>query len=65
LLSALQNDESEYVRLSVGNALRDISKNFPALVKNELANWDITINNIKQTHTSESIFATHIGLTPD
>lgn len=51
LLSTLRNDESEYVRLSVGNALRDISKNFPALVKNELANWDITINNIKQTHT--------------
>ena len=54
LLSALQNDESEYVRLSVGNALRDISKNFPVLVKNELAKWDITINNIKQTHTLAS-----------
>lgn len=51
LLSTLRNDESEYVRLSVGNALRDISKNFPVLVKNEVAKWDITINNIKQTHT--------------
>lgn len=54
LLSALQNDESAYVRDSVGNALRDISKNHSALVKNELAKWDITINNIKQTHTLAS-----------
>ena len=30
LLSQLRNDESEYVRKSVGNALRDISKKHKA-----------------------------------
>lgn len=32
LLSAHKGDESEYVRKSVGNALRDISKKHPALI---------------------------------
>lgn len=50
LLSAHRNDESAYVRGSVGNALREISKNHPAIVKNELAKWDITMNNISHTH---------------
>ncbi|MFT5924130.1 MAG: hypothetical protein ACJASL_004446 [Paraglaciecola sp.] len=54
LLSALRNDESAYVRDSVGNALSDISKDHPALVKNELAKWDITMNDILQTHTLAS-----------
>ena len=50
LLSALRNDHSAYVRDSVGSALRDISKNHPILVKNELAKWDMTMNGIIQTH---------------
>jgi 3-methyladenine DNA glycosylase AlkC len=36
LLSRLRDDESEYVRKSVGNALRDISKKHPGLVKKEI-----------------------------
>jgi HEAT repeat protein len=36
LLSQLRNDKSEYVRKSVENALRDISKKRPDLVKSEL-----------------------------
>ena len=50
LLSALRNDDSAYVRDSVGNALCDISKKYPDLVRNELAKWDITNKQIKQTH---------------
>ena len=42
LISSLNNDESEYVRKSVGNALRDISKKHPDLVKAELLSWDIS-----------------------
>jgi 3-methyladenine DNA glycosylase AlkD len=36
LLSQLRDDDSEYVRKSVGNALRDISRKHKALVKAEL-----------------------------
>lgn len=39
-LSKHKADSSEYVRKSVGNALRDISKKFPQLVLDELASWD-------------------------
>ena len=35
-LASLKEDESEYLRKSVGNALKDISKKFPNLVKAEL-----------------------------
>jgi len=50
LLSNLRNDESEYVRKSVGNALRDISKKHKELVKIELQQWDTTNKPIEQTH---------------
>ena len=50
LLSPLRADESEYVRKSVGNALRDISKRHPDLIKNELSTWDTANKQIKQTH---------------
>ncbi len=50
LLSELRNDESEYVRKSVGNALRDISKKHKELVKIELQQWDITNKRVEQTH---------------
>jgi 3-methyladenine DNA glycosylase AlkD len=56
LLSQLRNDESEYVRKSVGNALRDISKKHKELVKNELQRWDIADKRIKQTHKLASKF---------
>lgn len=50
LLSELRNDESEYVRKSVGNALRDISKKHKLLVESELNRWDISNRQINQTH---------------
>jgi HEAT repeat protein len=50
LLSALKEDESEYVRRSVGNALRDISKKHPASVRRELAGWDLADRKITQVH---------------
>lgn len=42
LLSSLKEDGSEYLRKSVGNALRNISKKYPDLVKKELDSWDIS-----------------------
>ena len=50
LLSRLRNDESEYVRKSAGNALRDISKKHRELVKDELCKWDIKNKRVAQTH---------------
>ncbi len=49
LLSRLRNDESEYVRKSVGNALRDISKKHRELVRDELSKWIIKNKQIEQT----------------
>jgi 3-methyladenine DNA glycosylase AlkD len=60
-LSHLRSDESEYVRKSVGNALRDISKKHNELVKNELYHWDITNKHIKQTHKLASRFLQKAG----
>ncbi|WP_439555324.1 DNA alkylation repair protein [Dyadobacter sp.] len=42
LIAQLKASESEYVRKSVGNALRDISKKHSALVEQELLSWDLT-----------------------
>lgn len=41
LLSGHCADPSEYVRKSIGNALRDISKQHPDLVRQELKKWDV------------------------
>jgi 3-methyladenine DNA glycosylase AlkC len=49
LLAALRADPSEYVRKSVGNALRDISKRFPELIRSELQKWDTTDTPTLQT----------------
>jgi 3-methyladenine DNA glycosylase AlkC len=49
-LSSLKKDESEYVRKSAGNALRDISKKYKNLIRNELCTWDIENKQIKQTY---------------
>jgi len=56
LLSQFRYDESEYVRKSVGNALRDISKKYKELVKDELSTWDITNRGVKQTYKLASKF---------
>jgi 3-methyladenine DNA glycosylase AlkC len=50
LLSKHKTDESEYVRKSVGNALKDISKEFPELVRNELNEWNLDTKEIKQVY---------------
>lgn len=50
LLAAHRNDESEYVRKSIGNALRDISKTHTALVESELDRWGLSSKQVKQVH---------------
>ena len=49
-ISNLKEDPSEYVRKSVGNSLRDISKKFPELIKNELDNWNLENKEINQVY---------------
>ena len=56
LLSRLKDDESEYVRKSVGNALRDISKKHAELVKAELQKWDLSRRSVGQTYRLASKF---------
>ena len=56
LLSQLRDDSSEYVRRSVGNALRDISKKHKALVEAELQKWDTSTKEVKQTYKLASKF---------
>ena len=41
---------SEYVRKYVGNALKDISKEYPALVTKELNEWNLETKEIKQVY---------------
>ena len=49
-IAALKEDSSEYVRKSVGNALRDISKKYPELIKAELDTWNIEKKSVKQVY---------------
>ncbi|MDU1044446.1 MULTISPECIES: DNA alkylation repair protein [Peptoniphilus] len=49
-LVSLKEDSSVYVRKSVGNALRDISKKFPELIKIELDSWSLESKEIKQVY---------------
>lgn len=56
LLSQLKDDSSEYVRKSVGNALRDISKKHRELVRAELHRWDVSKKSIGQTYRLASKF---------
>lgn len=49
-LAQLKEDSSEYVRKSVGNALRDISKKFPDLIKREVETWSLDSKEIKQVY---------------
>ncbi|WP_024469464.1 HEAT repeat domain-containing protein [Treponema pedis] len=55
-LAGLKEDSSEYVRKSVGNALRDISKKFPELIKAELNNWNLESKEINQVYKLASKF---------
>ena len=49
-LSRLRSDSSEYVRKSVGNALRDISKKPPELVAAELETWSLETKEVAQVY---------------
>ena len=49
-LSRLRGDSSEYVRKSVGNALRDISKKHPDLVAAELRTWSLETTEVAQVY---------------
>lgn len=49
-IANLKDDNSEYVRKSVGNALRDISKKFPELIKDELSTWKLENKEINQVY---------------
>ena len=55
-IAALKEDTSEYVRKSVGNALRDISKKFPELIRAELNNWKLDSIEINQVYKLASKF---------
>ncbi|GCC52796.1 hypothetical protein SanaruYs_30350 [Chryseotalea sanaruensis] len=50
LISRHKADDSEYLRMSVGNALRDISKKYSELIANEMATWDLQNPKIKFTY---------------
>ena len=50
IISEYKTDESEYVRKSVGNALKDISKEYPVLVKTELKKWKLETKKINQVY---------------
>ena len=55
-IANLKDDKSEYVRKSVGNALRDISKKFPELIKDELNTWKLENKEINQVYKLASKF---------
>ena len=55
-IAPLKEDASEYVRKSVGNALRDISRKFPELISEELKTWNLETREIKQVYKLASRF---------
>ena len=55
-IANLKDDKSEYVRKSVGNALRDISKKFSELIKDELNTWKLENKEINQVYKLASKF---------
>ena len=55
-IADLKDDSSEYVRKSVGNALRDISKKFPELIRIELENLNLESKEINQVYKLASKF---------
>ena len=49
-IATLKEASSEYVRKAVANSLRDISKKFPELIKEELDSWDINSKEIQKVY---------------
>ncbi|MCH5249470.1 MAG: DNA alkylation repair protein [Lachnospiraceae bacterium] len=60
LLASHKEDESEYVRKSAGNCIRDISKKFPQLVADELNTWDLSSKKTMHVYKLASKFI-HLG----
>jgi 3-methyladenine DNA glycosylase AlkC len=56
LLSQQKDQESAYLRKSVGNALRDISRQHPDLIRAELVTWDITNKRVALVYKLASKF---------
>jgi 3-methyladenine DNA glycosylase AlkD len=56
LLSRLKDDDSDYVRRSVGNALRDISRKHKDVIRAELKTWDVSDKRVKQVYDLASKF---------
>jgi len=50
LISEHKSDDSEYLRKSVGNALRDIFKKHADKVLEEISTWDLTNNKTAFTY---------------
>lgn len=50
LIARHRNNESEYVRKSAGNALRDITRKHRNLVEEEISTWDLTLPAIAFTY---------------
>ena len=55
-LDALKEDSGKYVRKSVGNVLRDISKKFPDFIRKELESWSLDSKESKQVYHLASKF---------
>lgn len=55
-IASLKEDTSEYVRKSVENALRDISRKFPELIKEELKTLKLENKETKQVYKLASKF---------
>lgn len=50
LISERKDSDSEYLRKSIGNSLRDISKKHIDLVEKEISSWDLTNKKISFTY---------------
>ncbi len=50
LISRHKNHDSEFVRKSVGNSLKDISRKHKTLIEEELSTWDLNNNKIFFTY---------------
>lgn len=50
LIAKHKGHESEYLRKSVGNALRDISKKHADLIRQEVQQWDLSNSRIMSTY---------------
>ncbi|MBD3907251.1 DNA alkylation repair protein [Chryseobacterium sp. Ch-15] len=50
LISKHRSEDSEYLRKSVGNSLRDISKKHPTEIDEELSTWNISDKNTLYTY---------------